>query len=140
MSDPTNTVLIVGASGVIGASAAAHFAALPGWRVLGVSRRPPDPSPAGYEHIALDLTDPAACRAAAGGFGAVTHVVYAALFEKPGLVAGWREQDQMQTNLAMMRNLMDPLLASAGALRHVSMLQGTKAYGAHVHPIAITPH
>jgi len=66
MSDPTNTVLIVGASGVIGASAAAHFAALPGWRVLGVSRRPPDPAPSGYEHIALDLTDAAACRAAAG--------------------------------------------------------------------------
>jgi nucleoside-diphosphate-sugar epimerase len=67
----------------------------------------------------------------------VTHVVYAALFEKPGLVAGWREQDQMQTNLAMMRNLMDPLLARASSLRHVSVLQGTKAYGAHVHPIAI---
>jgi nucleoside-diphosphate-sugar epimerase len=137
MSDPTNTVLIVGASGVIGASAAAHFAALPGWRVLGVSRRAPDPSPAGYEHIALDLTDAAACRAVAGRFGEVTHVVYAALFEKPGLVAGWREQDQMQTNLVMMRNLMDPLLEHAGVLRHVSVLQGTKAYGAHVHPIAV---
>src|SRR3984885_5343758 len=137
MPDPTNTALIVGASGVIGASAAAHFAALPDWRVLGVSRRPPDPAPPGYEHIALDLTDAAACRAAAERFGGVTHVVYAALFEKPGLVAGWREQDQMQTNLAMMRNLMDPLLSRAADLRHVSVLQGTKAYGAHVHPIAI---
>ena len=39
----------------------------------------------------------------------------------------------MQTNLAMMRNLMDPLLERAAGLRHVSVLQGTKAYGAHVH-------
>jgi nucleoside-diphosphate-sugar epimerase len=137
MPDPTNTVLIVGASGVIGACAAEHFSALPNWRVLGVSRRPPDPSPAGYEHVALDLTDAAACRAAADRFGAVTHLVYAALFEKPGLVPGWFERDQMQTNLAMMRNLMDPLLARATALRHVSVLQGTKAYGAHVHPLAV---
>ena len=137
MSDPVNTVLIAGASGVIGAAAAEHFASLPGWRALGVSRRPPDPSPAGYEHIALNLTDAAACREAAARFGDVTHVVYAALFEKPGLVPGWFERDQMQTNLAMMRNLMDPLLERAAGLRHVSVLQGTKAYGAHVHPLAV---
>jgi nucleoside-diphosphate-sugar epimerase len=37
----------------------------------------------------------------------------------------------------MMRNLMDPLLERATSLRHVSVLQGTKAYGAHVHPIAV---
>src|SRR5580692_9249341 len=137
MSDPVNTVLIAGASGVIGAAAAEHFASLPGWRALGVSRRPPDPSPAGYEHIALNLTDAAACREAAARFGDVTHVVYDALFEKPGLMPGWFEQDQMQTNLAMMRNLMDPLLARAQGLRHVSVLQGTKAYGAHVHRLAV---
>jgi nucleoside-diphosphate-sugar epimerase len=134
----TNAVLIVGASGVIGAAAAEHFAALPGWRALGVSRRPPSPAPSGaYEHIALDLTDAAACRAAAERFEAVTHVVYAALFEKPGLVPGWFEADQMATNLAMMQNLMDPLLARAARLRHVSVLQGTKAYGAHVHRLKI---
>src|SRR5580658_49751 len=116
----TNTVLIVGASGVIGAAAAEHLAALPGWRALGVSRRAPSPTPTGaYEHLALDLTDAAACRAAADRFEAVTHVVYAALFEKPGLVPGWFEADQMATNLAMMRNLMDPLLARAKGLRHV---------------------
>ena len=137
MPDATKTVLIVGASGVIGAAAAEHFGALPGWRALGVSRRAPDPSPPGYEHIALDLMDAAACRDAAERFGEVTHVVYAALFEKPGLIPGWYEQDQMQTNLAMMRNLMEPLLAEAKGLRHVSVLQGTKAYGAHVHPLAV---
>jgi hypothetical protein len=133
----TNTILVAGASGVIGAEAVEHFAALPGWRVIGASRRAPDPAPANYEHVSLDLMDPAACREAAARFEGVTHVAYAALYEKPSLLAGWLEDDQMQTNLAMMRNLMDPLLARARDLRHVSVLQGTKAYGAHVHPIQI---
>jgi nucleoside-diphosphate-sugar epimerase len=132
------TVLIVGASGVIGASAVEQFAGLPGWKVIGASRRPADVTPGTvYEHLPLDLTDAAACRAAAQKLSGVTHVVYAALFEKPGLVPGWYEQDQMQTNLAMIRNLMDPLAASAKGLEHVSVLQGTKAYGVHVHPIQI---
>ena len=136
--DSPKTVLIVGASGVIGAAAVEHFASLPGWRVIGLSRHRPDVSPqTRFAHVALDLNDAAACQAAAEGFGEVTHVVYAALYEKPGLVAGWYEQDQMQTNLAMMRNLMDPLLATAKNLRHVSVLQGTKAYGAHVHRLAV---
>jgi nucleoside-diphosphate-sugar epimerase len=129
------TILIAGASGVFGAAAVERFAGL-GWRVLALSRRPPDVQ-APFEHLALDLTDAAACQAAADRFAPVTHVVYAALFEKPGLVPGWFEQDQMQTNLAMMANLMDPLLAAAKDLRHVSVFQGTKAYGAHVHPIAV---
>jgi nucleoside-diphosphate-sugar epimerase len=43
----------------------------------------------------------------------------------------------METNLAMMRNLMDPLMERASGLRHVSVLQGTKAYGVHVHGLAV---
>jgi nucleoside-diphosphate-sugar epimerase len=132
-----NTILVAGASGVIGQAAVEHFASLPGWRVIGVSRRAPDPAPANYAHVALDLTDAAACRAAAARFAGVTHVAYAALYEKPGLIPGWFEQDQMQTNLAMMRGLMDPLLERARGLKHVSFLQGTKAYGAHVHRLRV---
>ena len=133
----TRTVLIAGASGVIGAAAIENFARL-GWRVIGASRRPADVGPGVvYEHLALDLRDGAACRAASDTLADVTHVVYAALFEKPGLVAGWRDQDQMATNLAMMRNLMDPLRTAATGLRHVSVFQGTKAYGVHVHGIEI---
>ena len=132
------TVLVAGASGVIGQAAIARFAADPGCQVIGVSRRPADvPPAANYRHVSLDLLDAEACGAAAAQFEGVTHVVYAALFEKPGLVAGWFEQDQMDTNLAMMRNLMEPLLAAASGLRHVSAFQGTKAYGAHIHPIAV---
>jgi len=128
-----NTVLIAGATGLVGESAVARFAGLDDWDVIAVSRRTPEPvARGGFRHLPVDLTDPAACRAAFGGLSEVTHVVYAALFEKPGLIAGWREADQMETNLSMLTNLMEPLAAAAPGLRHVSLLQGTKAYGAHV--------
>lgn len=130
-----NCVLIAGATGVVGESAVAHFAALEGWEVIAVSRRPPEPVPVGgFRHLALDLTDAEACRRALAEVPQVTHVVYAALFEKPGLIAGWRERDQMETNLAMLRNLLEPLGETAKGLRHVTLLQGTKAYGVHVQP------
>ena len=122
------TVLIAGASGVIGAAAVEHFARRPDWRVIGVSRRRPDlAADIPFDHIRLDLMDAAACRAASPGFSGVTHLIYAALFEKPGLVKGWYEADQMQTNLAMMRHLTEPLLQAATGLQHISVLQGTKA-------------
>jgi nucleoside-diphosphate-sugar epimerase len=58
------------------------------------------------------------------------------VFEKPGLIPGWSERDQMETNLAMLSNALDPLAAAPG-LAHVSLLQGTKAYGVHLHPMRI---
>src|SRR5215470_15240308 len=73
-----------------------------------VSRRLPE----GLDNatlIAVDLTDPARCADVFGHMPEVTHVIYAALYEKPGLVQGWFEQDQMQTNLAMLDNVMTPL-------------------------------
>jgi nucleoside-diphosphate-sugar epimerase len=109
-----------------------------GYDVIALSRRRPEvESTKPFTHSALDLRDDAACRDAAKRFGAVTHVVYTAVFELPGLVPGWSEKVQMDTNLAMLRNLMDPLSQSATGLKHVSLLQGTKAYGVHLHPIRI---
>ena len=127
-----STVLVAGATGLVGEAAVAQFAAA-GWDVIAVSRREPEPV-GRFRHIAVDLTDAEACRAAFGSLSAVTHVVYAALYEKPGLIAGWREADQMETNLSMLRNLMAPLTAATRGLKHVTLLQGTKAYGAHVKP------
>lgn len=125
-----NVMLVVGASGIVGRAALQYFHGLNGWRAIGVSRRAPDLP--GVEHVQLDLADDAACANVVGGFHDVTHVIYAALFEKPGLLAGWVEADQMQTNLRMLQNLLVPLQQVAKRLQHVSLLQGTKAYGAHV--------
>jgi nucleoside-diphosphate-sugar epimerase len=131
-----STVLVAGASGLVGTAAVERFLA-EGWDVVAVSRRRPevdDPTP--FRHLSVDLQDRDACRRAIAPLGGVTHVVYAAVYEKPGLVQGWYERDQMETNLAMLRNLLEPL-AAGGDLQHLSLLQGTKAYGAHVHPIPI---
>jgi nucleoside-diphosphate-sugar epimerase len=133
------TVLIAGATGVVGHAAMHEFAALPDIDLVVVSRRTPDlpAAPrARITHLALDLTDADACRAQLAGIGPVTQLVYGALYEKPGLVAGWRDPEQMSTNLAMLRNLLDPL-AARGGLRHASILQGTKAYGVHLHPVPV---
>lgn len=132
-----NKILIAGASGVVGAAAVDAFLA-DGWEVVALSRRRPETrSTRPYVHLAVDLRDAAASRAALGALSGVTHVVYAALFEKPGLIAGWSEQDQMQTNLAMLQNCLAPLTGAGNDLRHVSLLQGTKAYGIHLHPMPI---
>ncbi len=131
-----NKVLVAGATGLVGRAAIEAFAAR-GWDVVGVSRRMPGDLAADAELIPVDLTDADACRGVFGAMSDVTHLVYAALYEKPGLFAGWRERDQMETNLAMLANLFEPLEQAAKGLRHVSILQGTKAYGAHFKPIEI---
>ena len=131
-----STVLIAGASGLVGRAAVEHFARQPGWRTIALSRRAPEVD-VEVEHLGVDLMDGAAVAALAPRLAGVTHLVYAALMEKPGLVRGWRDREQMATNIAMLRNLFEPLAAHAGSLRHVSLLQGTKAYGAHLHPVPV---
>jgi nucleoside-diphosphate-sugar epimerase len=131
-------ILIAGASGLVGYGALRHFGALTDWEVIAVSRRPPLDR-CGAEFISVDLMDEKRCAEVFGVMSDVTHLAYAALFEKPstGLIKGWRERDQMETNLTMLRNLFEPLSRASRNLQHVSLLQGTKAYGAHVGPIAI---
>jgi nucleoside-diphosphate-sugar epimerase len=129
-------ILVAGATGLVGYAAVRHFAQLPGWETVGVSRRIPN----GVDNatfISVDLTNSARCAEVFGQLSDVTHLAYAALYEKPGLIQGWRERDQMETNLAMLRNLFEPLAAAAKNLEHVSVLQGTKAYGAHLGPISV---
>lgn len=128
-------VAVVGASGVVGRALMERFQDQ-GIAAIGFSRRPPADLE-GISFQVLDLLNAEACAHCADEhMSDVTHLVYAALFEKPGLLAGWREQDQMATNLAMFRNILKPLTGSA-SLRHITLLQGTKAYGAHVAPMKI---
>jgi nucleoside-diphosphate-sugar epimerase len=108
-----------------------------GWEVIAVSRRRPELLEGReYRHLPLDLQDDAACRAAVADLGRVTHVVYAAVYELPGLISGWSDPHQIQTNGRMLRNLLEPL-ADVARLEHVTLLQGTKAYGGHVQPMRV---
>jgi nucleoside-diphosphate-sugar epimerase len=132
----SKTVLVAGATGLVGHACLKHFAAQPGCEVIAVSRRRPDDL-GGMRWYPLDLADAAACAALAPQLADVTHLVYAALYERPGLVAGWREDEQIRLNEAMLRNLFEPLERAAPKLRHVALLQGTKAYGVHVRPLTV---
>jgi nucleoside-diphosphate-sugar epimerase len=128
-------VVIAGVSGVVGYAALRHFAGRAD-RVTGLSRRKPLDTYGARFH-SLDLTDATACRSLAHEARDATHLVFAALYEKPGLYTGWLEADQIETNRRMFQNLLDALDGAAPGLRHVTLLQGTKAYGAHVRPIPL---
>jgi len=132
----TKKVLVAGATGLVGRAAMKHFATEPGCEVVALSRRKPDET-FGARWLPIDLTDQAACAALTPEFAGVSHLVYAALYEQPTLVAGWREQEQIRTNEAMLKNLFEPLKQAASGLRHVALLQGTKAYGVHVRPLTV---
>jgi nucleoside-diphosphate-sugar epimerase len=133
-----NKVLVAGASGLIGVAAIESFLDA-GWDVVGVSRRKPElPSGRDFEFVSLDLRDENATRKALFPLANAMHVAYAAIYENPhDLVGGWSNADQIEINNAMLRNVIEPLTSRKSVLRHVSILQGTKAYGVHLHPIAI---
>src|SRR6476620_1915957 len=116
---PKKKMLVAGASGLVGYAAVQEFLQDKDWDVVGISRR----VPAGLENTTIisgDLQNKAQCAEVFSQMHDVTHVIYAALYEKPGLVQGWRERDQMETNLAMLDNLFAPLEKVAKNLQHVS--------------------
>jgi nucleoside-diphosphate-sugar epimerase len=129
-------IVVAGATGLVGNAALRHFGALGGCDVVALARRKPREL-YGARHVPIDLTDPAQCLCAAAELQGATHLVYAALYEAPSLVDGWRDPDQIRTNDLMLRNLMAALEPVAPQLRHVALLQGTKAYGVHVRPLTV---
>ena len=131
-------VLVAGASGLIGVSAIESFLDA-GWDVIGVSRRKPTlPSGRDFDFVSVDLRDEKAVAEALSPLTDVSHVAYTAVYENADdLVGGWSSAEGIEINNAMLRNVIEPLVSGKSALRHVSILQGTKAYGVHLHPIAI---
>ncbi len=128
-------VLIAGASGLVGRGAIRAFAK--DCEVIAVSRRPPE-GVDGVRFIAADLFDARACRDVCAQLSGVTHLVFTALYERgDSLLASWLDPQQIEGNAAMLRNLFEPLAAAAKGLKHVTLLQGTKAYGAHVRQIPL---
>src|ERR1700730_8053304 len=132
-----NKVLVTGASGLLGVAAIEKFLSA-GWDVVGVSRRKPElPTGRDIEFLSVDLRNEEAARAAFEPLTDVTHIAYTALHEMPELVAGWSSKEQIEANNAMLRNAVEPILATASNFQHISILQGTKVYGVHLHPIPI---
>ena len=121
-------VVIAGALGVVGRAVLERRVRAGGAEeTVGLSRRAPDwtcPAP----FVPVDLRDPGDCARALAPHRDASHLVYAALHEKPELVRGWHDPDQIATNRRMLENALDAL----PGLAHVTLLQGTKAYGVHL--------
>src|SRR5712664_2900828 len=131
-----NKVLVTGA-GLLGVAAIEKFLSA-GWDVVGVSlRKPKLPSGRDIAFLSVDLRDEKAARAAFEPLTDITHIAYTAIHEKPELVAGWSSKEQIAANNAMLRNVVEPIVRTASNFRHISILQGTKIYGVHLHPIPI---
>jgi nucleoside-diphosphate-sugar epimerase len=124
-------VLVAGALGVVGRGVVEHLSDDADVDIIGLSRRSPDYE-SRAEFISVDLLDRDACRQHLGVLRDITHIVYAAVAEQRDLVSGWRQAEHADANFLMLKNLFEVIERSAPALQHVTLLQGAKAYGAHL--------
>jgi len=128
MADGQGVAVVAGVSGIVGRGVAERLLGQ-GWRVIGLSRTPPNPAIDGLRHVRVDLRDPAAMTMAlAGEAGSVTHVFYAGRAPDPD------PRVEADRNTAMLANTVDAVLASGAPLAHVHAVHGTKWYGSHVGP------
>src|SRR6202171_1183411 len=98
-------VVVAGATGLVGNAALRHFGASDGCEVVALSRRKPRELH-GARYVQVDLTDPAQCGRLSGELQGATHLVYAALYEGPNLIEGWRDPRQIRTKDVMLRTPM----------------------------------
>ncbi len=124
---PKQKALIAGATGVVGRNLLKHLLASDGWEIAALSRRKPDLQ-GDYEYIATDLMDAAQCKAKLGHLTDVTHIFYAAVATNPDPLA----PTLINSNLTMLRNVVDTVEPIAANLQHIHFMQGTKWYGSHL--------
>jgi nucleoside-diphosphate-sugar epimerase len=119
--------VVTGATGVVGRYLLQHLIERGDWDILALSRRKPDIG-GRYEHLAVDLLDPADCRLKLAGHRDVTHVFYTAFLQDPD------PAQHVQRNTSMLVNLIEAIEAASPALAHVNLVEGTKWYGSHLGP------
>jgi nucleoside-diphosphate-sugar epimerase len=127
MNSQNYTALVVGANGVIGSNLIDYLHNLEDWKIIGLSRRGGiDTEKTNY--IAVDLLDIVDCYDKLKGLSAITHIFYAAYQDR----SNWA--DLVAPNLAMLTNVINVIEPLATSLKHVSLMQGYKVYGAHLGP------
>lgn len=122
-----NVALVAGATGIVGRHLIEHLDRIGGWRTIGIARRPEGYNLAGRT-LALDLTDPDACRAVLGDVSDVTHIFYAGRAPRPD------PGEEIRVNSAMLINLLDAVEPVSSSLTHVQLIHGNKWYGSHLGP------
>jgi nucleoside-diphosphate-sugar epimerase len=127
MSAEQKVALVVGANGVVGRDIVEYLHGLGDWDSVGLSRRGGEDGER-LRYVAVDLLDAEDARQKLSGLTDVTHVFYAAYQDR----ASWAEL--VPPNLAMLVNTVDAIEPVAPGLRHISLMQGYKVYGAHLGP------
>jgi nucleoside-diphosphate-sugar epimerase len=122
--DSGDAVLVAGAGGVIGRSVVEHMAST-GVTTRGVSRRAPQ-GDRDWTHLPVDLLDADAAVSGLRPAADTTRLVFAAYIEKADLA------EQIPPNVALLENTLDALDRLDAPLRHVTLYQGMKYYGAHL--------
>ena len=119
-------VAVIGAAGTIGQAALEEFVAA-GWPVTAFARRE-SVWPAGTPFERVDLWDKAATVDTFRRAGSHDTVVFAAYQDGPdiGGIVG--------PNVELMRNALDAVIEAGWSVRHVTLYQGGKYYGAHIGP------
>ena len=123
-ADRVKTVLVIGASGIIGRAHIRNLAGREDVRILAASRRPEPDLPENAAAYPVDLTDGAFDPAPLKD---VTQALYCAYVNAHGF-----EADRIP-NVALMNGALD-LFEACPNLRHVTLMQGNKAYGSHLGP------
>jgi nucleoside-diphosphate-sugar epimerase len=121
-------LIVAGALGVVGRAVVERFVDRADVDVVALSRRASDFAPEAT-WVSADLRDADATARALQPHRDATHLVYAALNEQPDLIKGWRDPSNAALNTSMLRHTLDALRGAP--LEHVTLLQGTKAYGVH---------
>jgi NAD dependent epimerase/dehydratase family len=119
--------LVAGAHGVSGRAAAQHWTTVPSTQVYGLSRRSAAMTPSVIP-IVVDLLGPIALWKKVAEVTNVTHVVFGAYIERASAA------EKTEINVAILENLLDVIEETSPALRHVTIYQGGKAYGADLGP------
>jgi nucleoside-diphosphate-sugar epimerase len=121
--------LIAGATGATGGPLAATLAARPEWRVVGLSRRPPQQPVPTVRYVQADMTDAEATVAALRGEDDISHVFYCG--RAP-------HDDKMRENVAGNLAILDAVVRAAERiaprLAHIHLIEGSKYYGLNYAP------
>jgi nucleoside-diphosphate-sugar epimerase len=125
------TVVVAGAVGVIGRGVLAHYEDKQ-VNLVAVSRRAPD-FPSRAKHLPVDLLDRDSCEALLSQVPDATHLVFAAYQEKP------TPAELVEVNLLMLKDMVEVMEKHAPNLRHITLMQGGKAYGVHLGAMPLSP-
>nr|WP_321270469.1 SDR family oxidoreductase [Alcaligenes faecalis] len=125
------TVVVAGAVGIIGRGVLAHYEDK-NVNLIALSRRAPD-FPTRAIHLPVDLLDRESCERFISQIPGATHLIFAAYQERPS------PTELVEINLLMLQNLVEVMEKYALDLRHITLMQGGKAYGVHLGAMPLSP-